>query len=337
MCDVVLLDLPKSRYLSDLILEELQDLGVDVKRLNVERKLFPNKERYYRLLIDSNFSLLGKTAVFIGSLTSDEDILDMYRIGSALAQAGLKRRVFIIPYLAYQSMDRANFPGEVVTAKCTNQMLGIVGSSNEGNVFVFLDLHYACLLHYFEGSCLRIELYAQNALLSIVQSLYPDLSNIMIGSTNVRRAAWVNSYAQALHCPIAFIREKFRSSDVDDIAFKSEPEEVLGDVKGRHVIIYDDIIRSGRTIINAAMKYLEAGATSVDVMASHLCFFEDNQIEGILRSPIKHIIGTNSHPVTQNYLIQQSSRFCIVDISDVISQCLFEVLPTPDHMHRSSI
>lgn len=333
MGDVVVLEHEHSRYLSQSIIEELTDLGLSVTHVDIKQSSFPNGERYYRIMIDSDFSLLGKTSVYIASITNDDDILGMDRIGSTLAQLGVKRRIFVIPFLTYLSRDRASFPGEVVTSKCNMQMLGSMGNATEGNAFIFLDLHYTCYLHYFEGSCLRVELSAQNALLrAISQQNYPH-DKMMMGSTNLRRAASVNKYAMAMNIPISFVREKPKVTQLE----ANEIEDVVGNVKGYIIIIYDDIIQSGKTIISAAEKYLKAGATKVVAIVNHITCANEEQILKLINSPIEKIIVTNSHPITNHPLIQESEKFLIVDISDLFIQCLYEILPSPEHMHRSSI
>lgn len=334
MAGVVILEHPSSHYLSQTISEELIDLGIQISHVQIDRSNFPNSEKYYRLHIDSNFELLGKTSVYIASLTNDEEILDIFRIGSALTQAGIKRRIFVIPFLAYSSMDRSSHAGEVVTAKCNSQMFGIIGAASEGNVFIFLDLHYPCLLHYFEGPCLRVELKAQSILLQTISSLNYPRDTLMMGSTNLRRAAWVNSYAKAMNIPISFIREKPKP---DQNEFISEADGIVGNVKGYRVIIYDDILRSGNTLINAAKCYLNAGATNVVGVVSHLACYNEQQIVDLINSDMEKIICTNSHPITQIPLVAENDKFIVVDTSELFTQCLYEILPTPENIHKSSI
>lgn len=334
MSGVVILEHPNSLYLSQTISEELTDLGIQITHLNVARSNFPNSEKYYRLNIDSDFALLGKTSVYVAALTNDDDILDIFRIGTALTQAGIKRRIFVIPFLAYSSMDRASHAGEVVTAKCNSQMFGIIGAANEGNVFLFLDLHYTCLLHYFEGPCLRVELAAKSILLQAIAAQDYPHDTLMMGSTNLRRASWVNSYAQAMNIPISFVREKPKP---DQPEFISEAGGIVGNVKGYRVLIYDDILRSGNTLINAAKCYLKAGATSVVGVVSHMACYSEQQIVDLINSDIEKIICTNSHPITQIPLVQENDKFIVVDTSSLFTQCLFEILPTPENVHKSSI
>jgi ribose-phosphate pyrophosphokinase len=170
-----------------------------------------------------------------------------------------------------------------------------------------------------------LEVHAQPALIERVMAQGYDMSRVMIGSTNLRRAGWVNTYAKALQVPIAFIREREREDQ--DIAFRSDAAGIVGDVAGYHVLIYDDIIRSGRTIIQAAEKYLEAGATGVDVLTSHLACFEEEQLTALLDSRIGRIFATNSHPIVQSEVIRGHPEFFhIIDVAGIFVVCLCEIL-----------
>jgi ribose-phosphate pyrophosphokinase len=336
MDEVVLITTPSTTPLALAILDNMTDNGVRMTQLPVTRDHFPNGERYYRLEVAHNFSLLGKIAVYVASLTSDEEILDLYRVGGALAQAGLRRRVFVIPFLGYSGMDRAEHPIEIITAKSNSQMMGVLGAGDDGTVFLFLDLHYPCLLHYFEGPCVRIELSCRDALLSAIRRRRYDKGKLVVGSTNLRRANWVNAYAMELRVPLVFIREKEPDVTSGPHQYRADAAGIVGDVTGKHVLIYDDIVRSGRTIIQAAKAYIAAGATGVDVCTSHLACFETQQLKDIIDSPIGVMIATNSHPITNNELVKPPT-FEIVDIADVFTQSLLSLLPGVKNLRYMSL
>jgi ribose-phosphate pyrophosphokinase len=335
--EVVLLSTPLSAPFAERIFQIMSDYSVPIKALAVIRDEFPNHERYYRIEVEQSFSLLGKTAVYVAAVTSDEEILELYRVGGALAQAGLRRRIFVIPFLGYSSMDRAEHPGEIVTAKANSQMMGVLGAGDDGTVFLFLDLHYPCLLHYFEGPCVRLELHCRAILLEAIRRRHRDTRNLVVGSTNLRRANWVNAYATALGVPLVMIRDKPREVAFGGpaVAFRSDAAGVVGDVRGRYVLIYDDIVRSGRTIIDAAAKYCEAGAVGVDVCATHLACYEEQQLADIASSRIGVVIATNTHPMTQKPIVR-SSKFIIVDVSDAFTQALLALVPSAPTVHGMS-
>ena len=328
--EVVVISHPNASYLSQEITQDLLDNGIQIRQVPVVRSTFPNGEKYYRLEIESNFSLLGKTSVYVASLTNDDELLDLYRVGTALVQAGLKRRIFVVPFMAYLSMIGPAKTGEVINAKCNSMLLGLLGSAGEGNVFVFMDLHYEPMLHYFEGPVLRIQLSGKNALLRGIAEQNYDMNNVVIGSTNLRHSSWVNSYANALNVPIVFCRDE--GNYIGD-----RSPGVVGDATGKHVLIYDDMIRSGKSVISATKLYLQAGASRVDVVCSHLACSDVATIQQLIDSDIHTIIVTNSHPMTQLEQVRSSSKFVVVDVSSILSQSLYEMLPSPEKPHRASI
>ena len=322
---ILLLSTRGSEYLADLIFDQLKSMNFKIGRLDLERSSFPDGENYYRLLINQNFELLGKTVVYVCALTGDKDILEVIRVGQTLVQLGVRRRVFIIPFLAYSTMERATKPGEVVTAKLTIQMLSSIGSVGNGNVFLLFDLHTAGLLHYFEGSCIRLEIYAQKVLTKALPLIGFDPKTYMFASADLGRTAWVNAFAREHGTGVAFIR-KVRTHENGVVSV--DVREVIGDVKDKHVVIYDDMTRTGGTLINAVKTYMEKGALSVDVMLSHLALISENHINTILKSPIRKVIATNSHPYTQHPLIQANKdKFVIIDCAPEFVECLGEILP----------
>src|SRR5262245_19760572 len=85
----------------------------------VERKIFPDGERYLRILTD----LRGQDALVIGGTTGDSDTMELYQLVFGLVSQGARRVTVIIPYFSYSTMERDVLPGEVVTAKCSALML----------------------------------------------------------------------------------------------------------------------------------------------------------------------------------------------------------------------
>jgi ribose-phosphate pyrophosphokinase len=200
-------------------------------------------------------------------------------------------------------------------------MLSGIGSVGNGNVFLLFDLHTAGLLHYFEGPCIRLEIYGQDVLTQGLSSLGFDQETFIFASGDLGRSAWVNAFARQNHTGVAFIR-KMRVRATTQVC------EVIGQVAGKHVIIYDDMTRTGGTLIHAARKYLDEGALTVDVLVSHLALIGPKEIQALIDSPIRKIVATNSHPQTQHEMIQRNKeKFLILDMSSKVAECLTEILP----------
>jgi ribose-phosphate pyrophosphokinase len=324
--EILLLSTARGTYFADCISQKLSDFNHQIRRLGITRSTFADGEHYYCLDVGTNFELLGKCAIYVCPLTNDDDILEVVRVGHTLVQYGVRRRIFIIPFLAYSTMERAVHPGEVVTAKCTIQMLSSIGSGGPGNVFLLFDLHTAGLLHYFEGPCIRLEIYGQTVLTAALSLIGFDSADWMFASADLGRSAWVNAFARENGTGVAFIRKTRQH-----VAGKSTTAvcEVIGVVRDKTVIIYDDMTRTGGTLIHAAKAYRGEGARAVYVLVSHLALIGDAEIRAMIDSEdIKKIVATNSHPQTQARLIQDHpEKFLIMDMSEVVLQNLRDILP----------
>jgi ribose-phosphate pyrophosphokinase len=92
---------------------------------------------------------------------------------------------------------------------------------------------------------------------------------------------------------------------------------INADVKGREIVIYDDMIRTGSTLVQAGKAYLEAGATKVHAVASHLVL-PGSSLEVIQSANVfESILGTNSHPGSQ-----QIPPSGVISVADLLVQAL---------------
>jgi ribose-phosphate pyrophosphokinase len=189
-----------SDYFSKLIASGLGNIPN-----KIIRSQFGDGELYHRLDINDPSELFGQTAIFVGSTNSDKDFDELEKIGNALATAGTARRIFIIPFFGYSTMERAVLPGEAVTAKINARRLSGIPNSDRGNVFLMLDLHVSGILHYFEGDCLRYELYGEKILSETIKEL--GLKDFIFGTADLGRTKWVETFANKFKTDIVFIRK----------------------------------------------------------------------------------------------------------------------------------
>ncbi|OGF25129.1 hypothetical protein A2303_02135 [Candidatus Falkowbacteria bacterium RIFOXYB2_FULL_47_14] len=284
----------------------------------VERKIFGGGERYYRLSIDDRAELFGRTAIFVGSTNTDEDFHELYRVGCALAGYGTARRIFLIPFMGYSTMERAVLPGEIVTAKANIRILSSIPNTGLGNAFFHFDLHVGGLVHYYEGDCLRFELYGGDLLVGALEKI--RFNDFMFASADLGRPLWVKYFAERFKVPdMAFVHKTRRGEE-------TEVDLVIGDVDGKNVIIYDDMSRSFKTLIDAANAYLSKGARSVSAVLSHLAPNSDEVIKKIIASPLKWVVHTNSHPMSRNPLVANMDKFIGADISGLYANAIRPLL-----------
>jgi ribose-phosphate pyrophosphokinase len=308
----IILSTASSQYFASLIAEKLPAST----ELSMTRKSFGDGERYLKIDLEDRMALFGRDVIIVGSTATDDDFAEVCRVGTAAAKYGARRITYIIPFFGYSTMERAVKPGEIVTAKINARQLSELPHGDVRNCFLMLDLHTAGLVHYFEGECLRFELYAESILTEAVRDL--GLANFMFASADLGRPLWVETFAKRFGTSLAFIR---KSRDFEE----TQIEAVIGDVAGKIVIIYDDMLRSAKTAVHAADAYLEKGALAVYIVASHGAFNDDKAIELLEYSKVQKVIVTNSHPMSQHPRVVHSSKFVVKDVSHLFVDAILKL------------
>ncbi len=293
MSGIILMSGRGNDIFSKLLLKQLRLLDVnDITVQEIERKDFAGSEKYHRIAVDDRLGLMGKKVIYVSSLVNDEAIEEQYYVGCALAKLGTARRIFVNPFVAYSTMERAVKPNEVVKFKGIARKFSAIPKGSE-NYFLMMDLHVAGSVHYFEGDCTAFELYAEPVLVLAIEQLIHDekidVKDVVFASADLGRPTWVKSYAKHFGTPIALFD---KNRDFDQVY----AGQVIGNVSGKIVIIYDDMVRSAKTLILAADSYFKAGAAEVYVVVSHCALTDSEALDRIESSNITKVICTNSHP-----------------------------------------
>lgn len=277
------------------------------KDIKVEYSQFPDGEHYFR--IKDAGCLRGKPAVYICGTISDEAIFEAYNICSALVREGCSSLHFIIPYFGYSTMERAVKTGEVVTAKNIAHLFSSIALSAMGNYIYMVDLHSLGTQYYFERSIHPVHLTAETVIDKIIADIQKKCKNVVLASADMGRAKWVEKLSNHLEIGSAYIMKKRLSGD------KTVVEALNADVNGKNVIIFDDMIRSGSSIISAAKAYKSIGAKDIYAVCVHGVFV-DGAIDELKKSGvIKGVYCTNTHAHAQ----QIKDKFVhVYDMSDVL-------------------
>jgi ribose-phosphate pyrophosphokinase len=253
----------------------------------VEVKNFPDGERYQRLLSD----VVDRDCVIVGGTVSDSDTLELYDLACSLVKHGANALNLIVPYYGYSTMERAVYEGDVITAKTRARLLSSIPLAPRGNRIVMLDLHAAGVAYYFEGGIVTHHLYAKQVVVNACKEL--GGKDFVLASTDAGRAKWVESLANDMGVDAAFVfKRRIDGSTTELTAMNAR-------VDGKKVIIYDDMIRTGGSLIGAAKAYRDAGATSISAVATHGVLPGD-ALQRIADSGcFDRIVVSDSHPRTQ--------------------------------------
>ncbi len=255
----------------------------------VVHKTFPDGERYLRVADDP----WGRDVVLLGGTPNDLDWLELYDLGCAISRGGARSLSIVMPYFGYATMERAVLPGEVVTAKTRARLISAIPPCEGGTRVYLFDLHTDGIPFYFGDSHVTHHLYGAAVVTDILRRVMAG-RNYVLGATDAGRAKWVQSLAHDLDIEPAFVYKK-RDSDTGKLVITG----VNADVRGREVVIYDDMIRTGSSLIQAAKAYIGAGATKCHAIASHLVL-PPGALDKLRSSGLfEHILGTDSHPGSQ--------------------------------------
>jgi ribose-phosphate pyrophosphokinase len=151
-----------------------------------------------------------------------------------------------------------------------------------------LDLHVDTIAYYFEGGLRPIHVYGKPIVTLAARSLGGD--DFVLACTDAGRAKWVESLANDLGVDASFVYKRRTSGTQTTVT------GVSAHVAGKRVVIYDDMIRTGGSLINAAQAYRDAGAVAIDAIATHGLFPGDS-LERLRKTGLfGRIVSTDSHP-----------------------------------------
>ena len=275
----MVLGLPSYLYLARSI-SRLARLSLGPLRVNT----FPDGEHYIQI----PRNLRHRDVVLVGGTVSDTDTLTLYDTACGIVDQGARSLTLLLPYFGYATMERAAHPGDVVTAKTRAQLFSRIASAGVRTEIVLLDLHADGIAHYFESNVQTVHLHARQLVLQAARRL--GGKRFVLACTDAGRAKWVESLANELGVAAAFVFK--RRLD----ASHTEVTAVSAQVRDMHVVLYDDMIRTGSSLIKAAAALKQAGARRMDAITTHGVFPGD-ALERIAASQLfRTVVCTDSHP-----------------------------------------
>ena len=242
----------------------------------VHRHRFPDGELKLRLPA----SLPAKVIIYRSLVNPNEKLIELLFVAQTARQLGASDLTLIAPYLAYMRQDIAFHEGEVVSQKIIGRFLAQVF---DGLVTIDPHLHRVATLEEASPVKRAITLSGAPLLGDYIAQQIPDA--FLLGPDS-ESAQWIASAAKKHGFDHAAC-EKIRRGDKD-----VQVQLPAVDLKGRRVVILDDVASSGRTLAKATHAALEAGASSVDVAVTH-ALFADDALQVIREAGVRHIWSTD--------------------------------------------
>ena len=216
----------------------------------------------------------------------NQNAMELLIMIDAFKRASAKTITAVIPYYGYARQDRKTTGREAITAKLMADLLTTAGADR----VLSLDLHSGQIQGFF--NILVDNIFATLVLVDYMKkkNFSPDeLCGVSPDAGGVRRARY---FAKEMKCSLAIV-DKRRDKHNEAIA-----EYVIGDVKDKICILFDDIIDTAGTICEAAKLLKKEGAREIYVCAVHPVF-SGPALQRLEEAPIEEVIVTNSIPLKE--------------------------------------
>lgn len=247
-------------------------------------------------------SVRGSRVFLIGSTHPNSDhLMELLLMIDAAKRASARHITAVIPYFGWARQDRKDKPRVPIAAKLVAKMLETAGATR----IITMDLHADQIQGFFEKPV--DHLYASSIFLPYIESL--KLDNLTIASPDMGGSKRAYAYSKFLDCEVVICYKQREKANV--ISYM----ELIGDVKGKHVILVDDMVDTAGTLTAAADLMMERGALSVRAICTH-AILSGNAYDRIEKSQLQELIVTDSIPSKPHNKIKVLS--CANLVADVM-------------------
>ncbi|MEN6298461.1 MAG: ribose-phosphate diphosphokinase [Anaerolineaceae bacterium] len=270
--------------------------------------LFPNDNLFVQL----HQSVRGQD-VYVIQTTSppvQRNLMELLIMLQTMRLDSAGRVTAVVPYLCYARSDKKDKPRVPITARLVAEMIEIAGAGR----YMTLDLHAGQIQGFFSipGDVLS----AFHILTVHIRKKLPEMKDPVVLAVDLGFAKKGRNFAASIEAPIAFI-EKRRTGREDN----PEALTLIGDVKGRDVIIVDDEVDTGGSIYSAAELALNSGARNMYLVFVHP-ILTAGAAEKLAQLPFREIITTDSVPISEEKAAFFGDRLKIISVAPLLGEVI---------------
>jgi ribose-phosphate pyrophosphokinase len=216
----------------------------------------------------------------------------------------------VVPYLCYARSDKKDQPRIPITARLVADMIEVAGADR----YMFLDLHAGQIQGFFSipGDVLT----AFYILIDYLKAKKSQMRSPVVVTADLGFAKKARNFAVSMDVPLAFIEKRRISNDA-----KAEALTMIGDVGDRDVVIVDDEIDTGGSMIQAVNLAKERGARNVYVVFVHPVF-SANAVERLAALPVTEFITTDTVPILPERVAQFGGRLKILSVAPLLGEVI---------------
>jgi len=260
-----------SRRLAKAICEKLKvPLG------DVELGRFEDGEVSVRF----NENIRGADVFVVQSTNAPADhLMELLVMLDAAKRASARRVTAVLPYFGYARQDRKDQPRAPITAKLVANLITVAGADRA----LTMDLHSAQIQGFFDIPL--DHLYAAPVLIDHFERL--KIPNLVIVAPDIGSVKMARAYAKRLGAELALVDKRRPKADSVEVM------NVIGDVEGKNVVMFDDVVTTARTLCQAAHAMRKHGALDIYAGVTHGVFCP-GAFERIAESPITEVVVSDT-------------------------------------------
>lgn len=241
----------------------------------------------------------------------NEHLMELLIMIDAAKRASAARITAVIPYFGYARQDRKAKAHDPISAKLVADLITAAGA----NRVLTMDLHAPQIQGFFNipvDHLLGVPILAPH----FTGDFIADGSDVVAVSPDFGSVTRARNFAERCGIPIAIIDKRRQQANV------SEVMNIIGDVKGKRVILVDDMIDTAGTLCNGAKAVIErGGAKEVYACATH-GVLSGKAMERIEASPIKEIVLLDTIPLPPEH---QSEKIKVLSVADVFAEAIWRI------------
>jgi ribose-phosphate pyrophosphokinase len=269
---------------------------------------FPNENLFVRL----HNSVRGQDCYIIQTTSAPvhRNLMELLILIQTLKLDSAGRITAVVPYLCYGRSDKKDKPRVPITARLVADMIQVAGADR----YMTFDLHAGQIQGFFSipGDVLRGIHILEDYLLEIA----PCLHNPVVVTADLGFAKKGRVYADLVHTGLAFI-EKKRTSDIKN----PRSMTIVGDVKDRDVILVDDEVNTGGSMVHAVEILKNHDARNIYMLFIHPVL-SNNAAERLSQLPVKRFVTTNTIPIPPEKKALFGKRLIVLSIGFMLGEVI---------------
>jgi ribose-phosphate pyrophosphokinase len=208
-----------------------------------------------------------------------DNLMELLVMLDAAKRASARRVTAVLPYFGYARQDRKDQPRAPITAKLVANLITVAGADRA----LTMDLHSAQIQGFFDIPF--DHLYAAPILIDHFAK--KQLTNLVVVAPDVGGVKMARAYAKRLGADLALTDKRRPRPDSVEIM------NIIGDVEGKTVVLFDDVVTTGSTLCQAAEAIRAQGAKEIYAGVTH-GVFSPGAVERFTKSPIKELVITDT-------------------------------------------